>query len=190
MAKRYLSAHQLNKLIEKLENHVLYVDSDGEPQYIVSPTRKSIADRFRDILNQTTGRVLTYEEAKERFDVLDPDNDYSREQYYNQLRELNNSPIREQLTPSGYMKKTVRTFLNSHLTRLEETVTEYDIDFSKLSNRDMTVLIERAGRDAQRLAHDLKELYGYKEGSNMYDSNVFYDYLVQEYSLLMEEKML
>lgn len=168
MAKRYKGYKTLNKMIDELENTVITVSTktgDAIKPNIV--TKKSPSARFNIILNEKTGKFLSYKESKEKAKRINKDTPYTYKDYLNYMHEFQDTPLVKQLTLKGEMEY--------HIERAEKVFGKSLIDdiIESIGYSNYREAIDRIGR----LSNDLSEK------SSKYDSNTFYDM----FDILMEQ---
>lgn len=182
MAKRYKSANELNKMIERIENIVVGVDEiTREPITMKPVTQKSISQKYSVIIN-TKGRIKSYEQTVR--DLKTKGQKITYQDYINVLHELqDDEQIGGQLTPTGAMRYAKQDIIDKlfYGQEIEEYETGDGLKLTvnmieRMSASSLYSLITRVGN----MSNDMK-----KEISN-YDSNTFYDLLVQEYYEMMK----
>lgn len=159
MAKRYKGYKKLNRMIDELENTVIAYDK--ELDITISPnvvTRKAPAQAFQDIINVSTGKFYSYQEAKAVASQWG-DKDFTYKKYLNRIHEFQDLGYFEQLTLEGEMQYNIERGIKVF------GKDAFDIIIDEVGYSNYRIIIDRIGR----LSNHLK-----KENSN-YDSNTFYD---------------
>lgn len=157
--KRYKGYKSLNKMIEELENTVITVNKyTGE---VISPnivTKKTVTDYYRNIIDDKTGKFLSYQEAKNKV-MRSTGQSFSFSEYQDRIAEFQDSSLSKQLTLEGEKEYQI----NRGIKIFGKAVMDDILDSVSYSN--YRLIIDRIGR----LSNELEQ-----EGSN-YTSDTFYD---------------